>query len=60
MNQNSTETKDFVMGSYVFNNPKGLRNFPYSVNKATNPLTYASLQQLNDVHSQSLQTLNPF
>jgi len=51
MNQNSAETKDYVVGSYVFNNPNGLRSFPYSVNKATNPLTYASLQQLNDVHS---------
>ncbi|KIM35854.1 hypothetical protein M413DRAFT_449584 [Hebeloma cylindrosporum] len=50
MNQNSAQTKDFVMGSYVFNNPKGLRKFPYSVNKATNPLTYGSLQRLNEVH----------
>ena len=52
MNQNSAQTKDFVMGSYVFNNPKGLRKFPYSVNKATNPLTYGSLQKLNEVHGR--------
>lgn len=50
MNQNSAQTKDFVVGSYVFDNPKGLRKFPYSVNKATNPLTYGSLQKLNEVH----------
>jgi len=51
MNQNSAETRDYVIGSYVSNDPKGLRKFPYSVNKATNPLTYGSVQQLNEVHS---------
>lgn len=51
MNQNSAETRDYVIGNYVTNDPKGLRQFPYSINKATNPLTYGSLQQLNEVHN---------
>ncbi|KAF8156607.1 metallo proteinase 10 [Crassisporium funariophilum] len=51
MNQNSAQTRDYTIGAYVFNNPAGLRAFPYSTNKATNPLTYAALQQTNEVHS---------
>ncbi|KDR76563.1 hypothetical protein GALMADRAFT_246959 [Galerina marginata CBS 339.88] len=51
VNQNSAQTKDFVIGPYVFNKATGLRTFPYSVNKATNPLTYGSLQTINEVHA---------
>ncbi|KAF5318591.1 hypothetical protein D9619_010992 [Psilocybe cf. subviscida] len=50
MNQNSAATKDYVLAPYVVNNDNGLRKFPYSTDKATNPLTYASLRQLNEVH----------
>ena len=34
--------------------PHGLRRFPYSVNTNTNPWTYASLRQLNEVHGASI------
>ncbi|CAE6448641.1 unnamed protein product, partial [Rhizoctonia solani] len=42
---------DFTLGSYVTNNPKGIRSYPYSTNMATNPLTYGSLGSLNEVHA---------
>jgi extracellular elastinolytic metalloproteinase len=50
MAQTSARTTDFAVAPYVSNNPRGLQRFPYSVNTNTNPLTYASLQQLNEVH----------
>ncbi|KAG8695806.1 hypothetical protein FRC08_007549 [Ceratobasidium sp. 394] len=42
---------DFTLGSYVTNNPKGIRSYPYSTNTATNPLTYGSLATRNEVHA---------
>ncbi|CAE6407365.1 unnamed protein product [Rhizoctonia solani] len=42
---------DFTLGSYVVNNPKGIRSYPYSTNMATNPLTYASLASRDEVHA---------
>ena len=60
MNQKSAKTTDYLIGDYVSGKAAGLRKFPYSVNKATNPLTYESLQQLNEVHGQSLRfVINP-
>ncbi|KAG8695805.1 hypothetical protein FRC08_007548, partial [Ceratobasidium sp. 394] len=41
---------DFTLGSYVTNNPKGIRSYPYSTNMATNPLTYGSLANKSEVH----------
>ncbi|QRV79441.1 extracellular metalloproteinase MEP [Ceratobasidium sp. AG-Ba] len=46
----SNPLEDFTMGSYVTNNPAGIRSHPYSVNKTTNPLTYGSLKKINEVH----------
>ncbi|KAF8970324.1 Fungalysin metallopeptidase-domain-containing protein [Flammula alnicola] len=51
MNQNSSTTRDYIMGSYVINKATGIRTFPYSVDKAVNPLTYGSLRQVNEVHA---------
>ncbi|CUA78560.1 hypothetical protein RSOLAG22IIIB_13227 [Rhizoctonia solani] len=42
---------DFTLGSYVTNNPKGIRTYPYSTNTKTNPLTYGSLKDRNEVHA---------
>lgn len=50
MAQNSAQTRDFAVGVYVINDPKGLRKFPYSTDPQVNPLRYSSLQQLNEVH----------
>ncbi|CAE6496550.1 unnamed protein product [Rhizoctonia solani] len=43
---------DFTLGEYVTNIPGGIRSYPYSTSKATNPLTYASLATLgNEEHA---------
>ncbi|CAE6515981.1 unnamed protein product [Rhizoctonia solani] len=42
---------DFTLGSYVMGNEKGIRSYPYSTNKTTNPLTYGSLKDRNEVHA---------
>ncbi|CAE6469692.1 unnamed protein product [Rhizoctonia solani] len=47
--QSSAADRDFTLGSYVFN--KNLRSYPYSTNKATNPITYATLDMRFLPHS---------
>jgi extracellular elastinolytic metalloproteinase len=42
-------TKDFTLGTYVYK--KNIRTHPYSTSKTTNPLTYASVGSLNEVHN---------
>ncbi|KAG8698935.1 hypothetical protein FRC09_006935 [Ceratobasidium sp. 395] len=42
---------DFTMGSYVVNKAGGIRSYPYSTSKSTNPLTYGSLATRNEVHA---------
>ncbi|KAG9104086.1 hypothetical protein FRC06_005569 [Ceratobasidium sp. 370] len=42
---------DFTLGSYVTNNTKGIRTYPYSTNNVTNPFTYSSLATKNEVHA---------
>ncbi|KAG8797781.1 hypothetical protein FRC18_008867, partial [Serendipita sp. 400] len=41
---------DFVLGAWVYNNPKGVRAYPYSTNATTNPLRYSNLKALNKSH----------
>ncbi|KAG8743260.1 hypothetical protein FRC10_012304 [Ceratobasidium sp. 414] len=42
---------DFTLGSYVVNSKAGIRTYPYSTSKTTNPLTYGSLATRNEVHA---------
>ncbi|KAJ7469053.1 Fungalysin metallopeptidase-domain-containing protein [Mycena latifolia] len=49
--QTSATIKDYVMGQYVINDAAGIRTHPYSTSKTTNPLTYASVGTLNEVHN---------
>ncbi|KAF7348902.1 Extracellular metalloproteinase [Mycena venus] len=49
--QTSATVKDYVMGQYVINDAAGIRSHPYSTSKTTNPLTYASVGTLNEVHN---------
>ncbi|KAG8820079.1 hypothetical protein FRC19_009171 [Serendipita sp. 401] len=42
---------DFVLGAWVYNNPKGVRAYPYSTNATTNPLRYSNLKALNKSHA---------
>ncbi|KAG6845471.1 hypothetical protein H0H87_008831 [Tephrocybe sp. NHM501043] len=48
--QSSAQIQDFVLGQYVTNNPAGIRTHPYSTSSKTNPLTYASIGKLGEVH----------
>ncbi|KAG8771054.1 hypothetical protein FRC15_003655, partial [Serendipita sp. 397] len=41
---------DFVLGAWIYNNPKGLRTYPYSTSATTNPLRYSSIKTLNEEH----------
>ncbi|KAH9477316.1 Extracellular metalloproteinase MEP [Psilocybe cubensis] len=50
MAQKSAQTTNFAVGAYVTGDARGIRSAPYSTSKATNPLTYASLRNLNQVH----------
>ncbi|KAG8754500.1 hypothetical protein FRC12_011169 [Ceratobasidium sp. 428] len=47
----SDDVPDFTMGSYVTNNPAGIRTHPYSTSATTNPLRYSSVKTLNEVHN---------
>ncbi|KAI8619760.1 Fungalysin metallopeptidase-domain-containing protein [Chytriomyces sp. MP71] len=47
----NTAATPFVTGVYVTNSARGIRKFPYSTNARTNPLTFASLNKLNEVHN---------
>ncbi|CAE6394155.1 unnamed protein product [Rhizoctonia solani] len=47
---NSATMADFTLGAYVTGIAGGIRSYPYSTSKTTNPLTYGSLATLNEVH----------
>ncbi|KAJ7153206.1 Fungalysin metallopeptidase-domain-containing protein [Mycena filopes] len=42
--QTSGTVEDYVIGQFVQDSPGGIRNFPYSTSKMTNPLTYGVLE----------------
>lgn len=44
-------TKDYTVGSWVSNQPNGIRAYPYSTSETTNPLTYANADSQRAVHS---------
>ncbi|KAH9167272.1 Fungalysin metallopeptidase-domain-containing protein [Lactarius sanguifluus] len=44
-------TVDFVLGTFVVNDPAGIRSHPYSTSATTNPLRYSSLKTLTEVHA---------
>ncbi|KAI8899570.1 peptidase M36 [Globomyces pollinis-pini] len=45
-----TRATDVTMGSYAVNKPAGIRSYPYSTDLAVNPLSYNSLNTLDEVH----------
>lgn len=47
----SADVPDYVIGTYVTNNPAGVRTHPYSTNSTTNPLRYSSVASLSEVHN---------
>lgn len=46
-----TREKDYVMGDWVANNPKGIRKYPYSTNIKTNPHTYRDIDASSGEHA---------
>ncbi|KAJ7153210.1 Fungalysin metallopeptidase-domain-containing protein [Mycena filopes] len=49
--QTSGTVEDYVLGQFVNGKPRGIRSHPYSTSKTTNPLTYASVKELDEVHN---------
>ncbi|KAF9262344.1 hypothetical protein L218DRAFT_867734 [Marasmius fiardii PR-910] len=47
------EITDFVTGTWVTNNPKGVRTMPYSTSRATNNLQYSDLNLRFEVHGEA-------
>ncbi|KXN65634.1 hypothetical protein CONCODRAFT_23314, partial [Conidiobolus coronatus NRRL 28638] len=44
-----TRNTDFGIGNYIYKG-KTIRSYPYSTNLTTNPETYATINQFNEVH----------
>ncbi|PPQ67231.1 hypothetical protein CVT24_011550, partial [Panaeolus cyanescens] len=50
LQQSSADVTDFVIGAYLDDSPKGFRQYPYSVHRSVNPLTYASIPEKRVPH----------
>ncbi|GLB42800.1 putative peptidase M36 family protein [Lyophyllum shimeji] len=50
VSQKSATVPDFVLGTWVTNNPAGIRAYPYSTNANVNPLRYSSAAGVTEVH----------
>ncbi|KAG8930594.1 hypothetical protein FRC02_004015 [Tulasnella sp. 418] len=48
--QKSSTIVDYVLGAWVTNKPGGIRLYPYSINKSTNPHMYSTLKTQTEVH----------
>ncbi|KAE8376169.1 extracellular metallo proteinase NpI [Aspergillus bertholletiae] len=46
-----THSTDYTMGEWAANQQGGIRAYPYSTSLQTNPLTYESLNELDEVHA---------
>ncbi|KAB8262124.1 extracellular metallo proteinase NpIII [Aspergillus pseudonomiae] len=48
---NDTRATDYGMGTWVFDSPKGIRQYLFSTSMETNPLNYTSLNRMYQVHA---------
>ena len=48
---NDTAETDYSMGAWVANDEAGIREYLYSTNTKTNPYTYGSIDDYNEVHA---------
>lgn len=46
--QNSAQLPDFRVGTWLTNNPRGIRHYPYSTNPQTNPLRYSNIFRMQE------------
>lgn len=51
LKEEDTRDTDYTMGAWVYNNPAGIRAYPFSTDMSTNPYTYASVNGLYEVHA---------
>lgn len=51
LKKDDTRATDYPMGSWVFNDAKGIRAYPYSTSLTTNPLTYKATDKQFGVHA---------
>lgn len=49
--QKSADVSDYILGTFVANDPAGIRTHPYSTSPTVNPLRYSSIASLNEVHA---------
>ncbi|KAK0466575.1 hypothetical protein IW261DRAFT_1574489 [Armillaria novae-zelandiae] len=50
--QKSGNITDFVTGTWVVDNPAGVRTHPYSTDPSVNPFRYSSLVTLQEIHGK--------
>lgn len=51
LKKSDTRAKNYPMGDWIANDPKGIRNYLYSTSLTTNPYTYKSVNQMSEVHT---------
>ncbi|KAI0688605.1 Fungalysin metallopeptidase-domain-containing protein [Cytidiella melzeri] len=51
MEHKDATVPDYILGQWVENNTVGIRTHPYSTSATVNPLTYANLTTLTEVHA---------
>jgi extracellular elastinolytic metalloproteinase len=51
LKKGDTRSKDYPMGAWINNDPKGIRKYPYSTSLTTNPHVYTDVNALTEVHS---------
>ncbi|KAG8952448.1 hypothetical protein FRC04_004508 [Tulasnella sp. 424] len=49
--QNSTKIKDYALGAWVYNNPKGIRSVLYSADMKVDPCAYGTVKTKHEVHA---------
>jgi len=45
-----TRSTDYAMGTWVLDDPAGIRAYPYSTSMDTNPLVYTNADSMSGVH----------
>ncbi|GAO13523.1 hypothetical protein UVI_02016010 [Ustilaginoidea virens] len=51
LKSSDTRSKDYGVGPWVANRPNGIRQYPYSTSKTTNPMTYGTVNTQDEVHA---------
>lgn len=49
--EDDTRDTDYTIGAWVYNDPAGIRAYPFSTDMSTNPYTYSDVNGLFEVHA---------